>query len=310
MTRRPLQWPEGKTFAFSIFDDPDAQGVEDGKVVYSFLADLGFRTTRGVWPLPPRREANSGGETCGNPEYLAHTRELQAVGFEVGYHNATKHSSTRDETGEGLDRFREYFGADPSAMANHYNEEAIYWGPSRLDPPYRTAYRVLTLGRTSGQHFGEVEHHPMFWGDLCRQRIRYCRNYVFADTNTLAACPTMPYHDARRPYVPAWFAASEGSNRDRFLNTLNEKNQDRVEEEGGACIMYTHFGHGFVEGGKLDPTFLRLMKRLGAKNGWFIPVSELLDHLAATQGVATVAGAELRRLQRRWLIEKVFRGTS
>ena len=27
---------------------------------------------------------------------------------------------------------------------------------------------------------------------------------------------------------------------------LTEAAQDRLEAEGGACIMYTHFGHGFV----------------------------------------------------------------
>ena len=52
-TSRPrVQWPEGKAFAFTVFDDPDAQSYEDGRVVYSFLDDLGFRTTRGVWPGP------------------------------------------------------------------------------------------------------------------------------------------------------------------------------------------------------------------------------------------------------------------
>src|SRR5215208_1845658 len=80
LKRETITWPEGKAFAFSIFDDPDAQGLEDGKVIYSRLAELGFRTTRGVWSSPATREPNSGGETCANPEYLAHTLELQAAG--------------------------------------------------------------------------------------------------------------------------------------------------------------------------------------------------------------------------------------
>jgi hypothetical protein len=310
MSQTRPSWPDGKTFAFTIFDDPDKQTVEEGRLVYSFLADLGFRTTRGVWPSGPVREENSQGATCAEPEYRRHTQALQQIGFEVGYHNATKHSSTREETIAGLDRFRDYFGADPSAMANHYNAEAIYWGPARLTPPLRTAYQAATLGRTTGTHFGEVEGHAMFWGDICRSRIAYCRNFVFRDINTLAACPWMPYFDPLRPFVNAWYASSEGSNVVRFVQTLTEANQDRLEAEGGACIMYTHFGHGFVENGRLAPRFVELMTRLSKKNGWFVPVSTLLELLRGSAADRTLSDAQRRTLERRWLWEKLFRGTS
>src|SRR5262252_3835128 len=99
---RPVRWPAGRTFAFSIFDDPDGQTAADGRVVYGFLADLGFRTTRGVWPGRVRRAPNSGGETCDSLEYRRHTLELQHAGFEIGFHNTTRHSSSRAETIEGL----------------------------------------------------------------------------------------------------------------------------------------------------------------------------------------------------------------
>ena len=303
-------WPEGKTFAFTVFDDPDAQSCEAGKRLYGFLGDLGFRTTRGVWPGPTVREPNSPGDTCENREYLAHTRELQAQGFEVGYHNTTKHSSLRDETIRGLDRFRDYFGHDPRAMANHYNAEAIYWGGARLTPPLSAVYTVATFGRTNGVHFGHVHNHPAFWGDICRDRIEYCRNFVYSGANTLAACPWMPYHDPRRPLVQQWFASSEGSNVARFTATLSEAQQDRLEAEGGACIMYTHFGHGFVEDGQLQPRFKQLMERLAQKNGWFVPVSTLLDHLAQTRSDRTLTDSQRRALESRWLWEKLFRGTS
>ena len=60
----------------------------------------------------------------------------------------------------------------------------------------------------------------------------------------------MPYHDPRRPLVNSWFASSNGANPEVFLHCLSEKNQDRLEEEGGACVMYTHFANGFLEGGR------------------------------------------------------------
>ena len=305
-----ISWPDGKTFAFTIFDDPDAQTCEDGRRIYSFLTDLGFRTTRGVWPGPTVRTPNSGGETCENPAYRRHTLELQELGFEVGYHNTTKHSSTRDEIARGLDAFRSYFGHDPVAMANHYNAEAIYWGRARLTPPLQTVYTVATLGRKNGVHFGEVDGHRFFWGDLCRDRVRYVRNFVYADVDTLAACPWMPYHDPRRPYVRAWYASSEGSNVARFTDMVSEANQDRLEANGGACIMYTHFGHGYVQNGVLDDRFRQLMTRLSRKNGWFVPVSTLLDYLRQQRGDSRISDAQRQALERRWLWEKLFRGTS
>lgn len=304
------KWPDGKRFAFTIFDDPDAQTLEDGRLVYSFLADLGFRTTRGVWPLPPVRETNSRGETCATAAYVEDNRRWQQLGFEIGYHNATPHSLTREETRRGLDLFKSYFGHDPRAMANHYNEEAIYWGPARLTGGRRTLYNLATLGRRAGMHYGHVEGHPSFWGDLCRERIQYCRNFVFAGINTLRACPWMPYHDPLRPFVRSWFASSEGAVAASFLARTSPANQDRLEEEGGASIMYTHFGHGFVANGALDPRFRELMTRLSRKNGWFVPVSTLLDYLAERNGPVILGDRERRALESRWLWEKVFRGTS
>ncbi len=306
-----MRWPDGKRFAFTIFDDPDAQTVENGKRVYGLLAELGFKTTRGVWPGAAVRTPNSNGATCEDAEYRRHTRSLQAAGFEVGYHNHTKHSSTRDEIIAGLDRFHDYFGHDPIAMANHYNADAMYWGPARLTPPIRSFYVAATAGRNNGRHFGHVHGHPSYWGDVCRARVRYCRNFVFSDINTLQACPWMPYHDATKPLVNAWYASTEGANASRFLGTVSEANQDRLEAQGGACIMYTHFGHGYVDDrGVLSPRFVSLMRRLSAKGGWFVPVSTLLDYLRAQQSVAEFGTPERRQLEKRWLWEKLFRGTS
>jgi hypothetical protein len=118
-----------------------------------------------------------------------------------------------------------------------------------VTPPLRAIYTLATRGRTNGVHFGEVEGHPSFWGDLCRERIQYCRNFVFSDIDTLAVCPWMPYRDPVRPYVNAWYASTEGSHVVRFTNAISERKQDRLEEQGGACIMYTHFGHGYVANG-------------------------------------------------------------
>lgn len=305
-----ITWPAGSRFAFTIFDDPDSQLYDETTLVYSFLADLGFRTTVGVWPMGTRREANSPGETCENPKYRAFLSDLQERGFEIGFHNATPHSCTREETMEGLDLFAEYFGHAPVSMANHYNTEAMYWGSARLSGWRRVAYNVITKGQNQGRFFGHVEGHPSFWGDVCRERIEYCRNFVFSDINTLKMCRFMPYSDPQRPFVRQWYAASEGSKAASFLKTIADANQDRLEEERGASIMYTHFGHGFVQNGQLDSEFRRLMERLARKKAWFVPVAGLLKHLRAQHGDTVLDEARRRKLEAHWLWEKLFRGTS
>ena len=41
-----IPWPDGKRFAFSVFDDPDADALESGRGLYSLLADLGARVIK------------------------------------------------------------------------------------------------------------------------------------------------------------------------------------------------------------------------------------------------------------------------
>ena len=57
-----MLWPGNKSFAFSVFDDTDSQTLEKGKAVYALLADLGFRTTKSVWPI--RVRCHGSVDTC------------------------------------------------------------------------------------------------------------------------------------------------------------------------------------------------------------------------------------------------------
>jgi len=304
-------WPGGKRFAFTVFDDPDAQTVESGRPVYALLADLGFRTTKAVWPIRGDGTPSDRGQTCAEDDYRKWVEALQARGFEIGYHNATSHTSSREETRRGLATFARLFGDAPIAMANHYNcEEAIYFGEHRVSGPWRLAYNLVTRGRNRARFHGHEPGHPCFWGDLCRERVKYVRNFVFRDVDTLAACPWMPYHDPARPYVNYWFASSEGDKGPAFLERISEANQDRLEADGGACVMYTHFAHGFVEHGRLVPRFVRLMERLARRDGWFVPVSVLLDHLLARRADPVITAAQRAALERRWLVHKVRYGTA
>jgi len=306
-----INWPGGKDFAFTIFDDTDLATIENIRPVYEFCANLDFRFTKSVWPLKGKRTPKVGGATCEDPEYYNWTRALAESGFEIGLHCATYHTSTRAETKLGIERFRELYGHDPHCMANHTGcDEAIYWGSARLSGLNRLAYNVLTRYRRAGKFLGHVEGQDLFWGDICRRRIKYVRNFVYSDINTLKCCPMMPYHDPERPYVNYWFASSEGPEVNAFTRCISEAAQDRLEREGGACIMYTHLACGFYDGGRIDPRFDALMRRLAGKNGWFVPVTTLLDHLREIHGHHALLPRERRLLERRWLKDKLRTGSS
>jgi hypothetical protein len=300
-------WPEGRHFAFTVFDDTDAATVENVAPVYEFLRDCGIRTTKSVWPLAGK-EAPSiiGGATCADTNYLQWVKQLQAAGFEISFHNATFHSSKRSQTIEGLDTFAHLFGHDPRAMANHtFCQDGIYWGRHRLTGLNRIFYDVLTRFRNRHWFRGHVEDDEFFWGDVCKQRLKYVRNFAFSEINTLKVCPFMPYHDPARPFVNYWFASAEGASVESFTATISEENQDQLEAEGGACILSTHFAYWFYTDGQLNPRFKGLMQRLSRKNGWFVPVSTLLDHLLEKHGPHTLTDSERAALERRWMLHKL-----
>jgi hypothetical protein len=307
----PVRWPEGRSFAFTVFDDTDLATVDNVKPVYDLLADLGMRTTKSVWAMDPDGVPRIGGATCDDPAYRAWTLELQAAGFEIGSHGATPATTPRELILRSMDRFREIYGHDPGSLANHSGcRESIYWGEDRVSGVARVAYNVMTGFRRRGQFRGHREGDPLFWGDLCRERVRYVRNFTYADIDTLAVCPMMPYHDPDRPYVRAWFASSEGASVDAFTSCVSEAAQERLEAAGGACIMYTHFAAGFTRDGVLDARFRGLMERLAARNGWFVPVTTLLDYLAEQRGLASVTAGQRAALERRWLRSKIQVGYS
>lgn len=302
--RANINWPEGKGFAFTIFDDTDRATLVNNKLVYDLLARAGLRTTKSVWAFDGDSPAYIPGITCDNMTYVEWLQKIQSEGFEIAWHNATWETSPRDRTHKGLNRFRELFGHDPNSAANHAsNEESIYWGCNRLSGWRRGLWQRFPRAiRFSGHD----ESSPLFWGDFCQERIRYVRNFTFRGINTLHLCPEMPYHDAKKPWVREWFAASCGSDVSEFNQLLQPESLDQLESEGGACIVYTHFGKGFQYEAELHPTFRERIEDLSSRNGWFVPVSKLLDFLAQSRGGShQLTGSERRNLELRWLADRV-----
>jgi len=308
-----LRFPGGRRFAFTIMDDTDVATLANVGPVYRLLDELGFRTTKTVWPVGcPEGSPNfSTSETLDDAPYLDFVLGLRARGFEIAYHGATMESSSRERTERALAHFRELFGGPPRVYANHaYNQENLYWGSARLDDPVLRLLYARIEGRPAGFYQGHVPGTPWWWGDLAGQ-ITYIRNLTFPDINLLRINPTMPYRDARRPAVPWWFSASDAEDVTAFNRLIAPEAQDRLEREGGVCIVATHLGKRFTEGGVVNPRTRELLERLAAKSGWFVPVGDVLDWLRTQRpGAAELPRREWRRMQWKWasgLITKKLR---
>lgn len=286
-----IQWPHGKSFAFTIVDDTDHATVNRVKPIYDLLEELDMRTTKTLWVYPFDAGRFSETETLGNAEYRDFCLQLLKRGFELAWHGARGISSKRDITLSALERYREVVGAYPTIHINHaQNEDNLYWVYTRLFNWQKALHRLgIKKYNTRGTGHGASPGSPWFWGDFAKAHIKYVRGSVFKDINTLALDPEMPYHEKRFPYVNAWFSGSDGGGLDKFVRLIQKENVDKLILEGGLCMVYTHFGTpGFIDEttGEVNPEFAERLRYIAAQNGWFAPAGEILDYLAAKKGIA------------------------
>jgi hypothetical protein len=304
-------FPGGRRFAFTVVDDTDVATVANVKPLYDILDRLGIRVTKTVWPVgcPEGSRNFSSSQTLDDADYREFVRDLQRRGFEVTWHGATMESSRRARTLTALERFRDVLGAYPRIHVNHaHNRENIYWGAGRVD----SAPLRLLFGRLAGwpadYFLGHVAGSPFWWGDRCERHFEYARNLTTNDINTARFNPSMPYRDPARPLVPWWFSASDAEDVHEFNALLDPRNQERLEREGGFCIVATHFGKEFVTGGEVHPVTRARLEQLACRPGWFPTAGELLDWLRARReeerpGDGTLPPSEWRRMQWRWALD-------
>jgi hypothetical protein len=250
----------------------------------------------------------SSSQTLEDADYQDFITGLAARGFEVAFHGATMESSTRDRTVAGLERFRAVFGEYPRVHANHaLNRENLYWGPARVDHPL--LQRLLEhLHGTGRQHYqGHVEGSRYWWGDLCARHIQYVRNLTFGEINLMRVNPSMPYRDPSRPYAQFWFSACDAEDAESFCRLLSPARQDRLELEGGVCLVATHFGKGFAKAAAVVPEVQECLERLARRPGWFPTVSELLDWMRAQHDDDVLPEREWHRMQWTWARDLVIR---
>ena len=292
-------YPNGKKFAFSITDDPDSNTLERIKPVYDYLSEVGLRTTVAVWVyeatrtngIPDQPYNPWGGDTCERPEYLEYVQGLQEKGFEIASHGASPGNDSREKTISGYRTFNKHFNHYPNIYINHQeNLENVYWG--RKVAPNRLLGFILGLfiEKAGFPYGGEVKSSKYYWGDILQEKTKYVRLFGTQDINTLKVNPNMPYHDSKRPYVPYWFSFSNGNRPEGFIRLPSKENINRLADERGTCIVYTHFGQaGFTDNGELNGEIKKSIDLVAKrKDGWFVPVSEILDRLLEFKSIELI----------------------
>ena len=70
--------------------------------------------------------------------------------------------------------------------------------------------------------------------------------------------------------------------------------------------MYTHLGARFFQNDRLDDHFRMIMEYVASKDGWFVPVSDVLDFLrqGKTLNGCTLSDSKLFWLEMKWLLDK------
>lgn len=304
-----MTYPGHRRFAFSILDDTDDATLENVKPVYERLRDLGFRTTKTVWAVgcPEGSASFFAAETLEDEAYLELVRELWRDGFELASHGATMESSPRERTIRAFEFLKREFGQYPRLFCNHaFNRENLYWGAKRFRTPLLRHLFRLARKEPVDYYAGEKEGSEYFWGDICREHITYVRNFTFRRVDMLGINPATLYTMAGTKYVKYWFSTADAPDVTAFNRLMRREAIDRLERDGGVCILSTHLGKGFARNGRLNPEAADILEYLAGKSGWFVPVSDILDYLVKDRGMGQELGRPARlRLEFRFLLDRV-----
>ena len=273
-----FDFPGNKKFIFTIIDDADDSFFSNTKPIYDFLYKKGVLITKTIWVYPPRDEGSKG-DSLQNNDYRDFVSDLNKKGFEIALHHVGSGTYYREEILRGLEEYKDLLGCYPNMHINHsYNVDSIYGGYKRFSFPFNRIIKMF-YPQYSQTFQGEVPGSPHFWGDKHKQMIKFSRNYEIDQLNTCKFDPKMPYIDeSKTDYSNYWFSATFAPNQWLFNRLVTKNAIDKLEKEHGICILFTHLGY-YMQDGKIDSGFIEKIEYISSKEGWFVPVSEVLDFM-------------------------------
>ena len=138
-------------------------------------------------------------------------------------------------------------------------------------------YRCL---KGKNKFYGELHGSEYFWGDVHKRYIKYTRNFTYtSDLNMLNINPEMPYRVHGWQYLNHHFSTFDAPDAQSFEKLINCDKINRLKDENGVCIVSTHLGNDFYKNGKVNPGFEKNIRYISKLDGWFAPVSTILDFL-------------------------------
>jgi hypothetical protein len=281
---KKIYLPNNKKFVFTIIDDSDDSFLENTKPIYDFLFENGIFITKTIWVYPPR-DRESKGHSLQHEGYRAFILDIKNKGYEIALHCVGSGQYFRKEILQGLEEYKNFFGEYPKININHsYNIDSIYGGYKRFSFPFN--FLIKWLHPVYAQKYeGENRESPHFWGDVHKKLIKYNRNYETDQLNTIKFNPYMPYIDkSKAEYSNYWFSATFAPNQWVFNKIVSQRAVDRLEQENGICILFTHLGY-YMKDGKINQGFQDKIGYISQKkSGWFVPVSTVLDYLMVNKG--------------------------
>jgi len=284
--QQSFKYPDSAEFAFTILDDTDDTTVANGCPIYDLLDRLDIRISKTVWAWdapPEKRGPYFKGETLSSPEYLQWVGTLADKGFEIAFHNATMGSSERSDTIKALDFIERELGKPVRLHCNHgQNRENLYWGRQRYSSMLiKLANAVHEKFSPGIAYEGNDIDSPYYWADVAMERLSYLRSFTFNKLNCAKIPPGRPYIDTMKRNTPLLFNTADAPDVAAFNKLVTVDSINQLRRQGGWAIISTHFGKGFFNNGVINSQFKEAMEYLATQPGWYVPVTTLLDFIAA-----------------------------
>ena len=279
----PSVVPGSYSFGFTIVDDTDNSKLEYIKPIYDYLTEIGMRGTRALWVRDSDGYWGRKGDTTNRTDYRDYCVELQDLGFEIAMHTPSGDDDTREQIIWGFNRFKEIFGDYPYNYVMHSSNKENFWGGEN--------------------NFGHDPHSPYYCIDIIRDMgcnvegdILHGGLNIFAHRNRLRhSMFSIP--SFYRFWLPDKYT---------FLDGVNKRDLEELENERGVSIVSTHFASSYSDvfyNGTWEEANPSTFSAYNSTYGWNtsftyrlnLSVKEKFDHIASLGGWYVPVKAILQR---------------